>query len=132
MSDQGISVDAVQKQPIEKAWENYEKRCNSKEVLDSTELYRHFDEYGRLLYVGVSLRSLQRLLQHREKCEWFDLIHSITIERWPTRELALIAEKQAIRNEHPYFNKRGSLMKRKWEPLTRKRSAKAPATNPTP
>src|SRR5438067_656371 len=38
-----------------------------------TQLYRHFDADGTLLYVGISLSALQRLRGHRA-AEWIDRI----------------------------------------------------------
>ena len=69
-----------------------------------TNLYRHFDENGALLYVGISLSAVQRLKQH-EKSGWFEEIASVTIESFDTRELALLAEKEAIEQEFPMYNK---------------------------
>jgi hypothetical protein len=37
-----------------------------------TELYRHYDAEGNLLYVGISLNSVVRLTQHRQASGWFD------------------------------------------------------------
>jgi predicted DNA-binding transcriptional regulator AlpA len=69
-----------------------------------TELYRHFDQAGRLLYVGVSLRSTVRLMAHMNRAQWADLIAIITIERFPTREAAMRAERAAIQAEKPAHN----------------------------
>lgn len=69
-----------------------------------TELYRHYDRNGRLLYVGVSLSTVARLAGHRECSHWFDQITNVTIERFATREIALIAEQIAIWLEKPAFN----------------------------
>lgn len=77
-------------------------------LANSSELYRHYDSYGRLLYVGVSLSSLGRLADHRSTCSWFKLIKAITIDRYPTRALALAAETAAIKTERPYFNRKHS------------------------
>ena len=76
-----------------------------------TNLYRHFDENGALLYVGISLSAVQRLKQH-EKSGWFEDIATVTIESFDTRELALIAESKAIRQERPIHNKLLSTIKR--------------------
>lgn len=70
----------------------------------STQLYRHFDEKGRLLYVGISLSAVKRLSQHSDKATWFFDIAKVTIESFPTREAALAAEKLAIRTERPVHN----------------------------
>lgn len=69
-----------------------------------TELYRHFDSEGRLLYVGISLSVLHRLRAHRRISPWFSQVTNITIERFETRDLALAAEKVAIKTERPKFN----------------------------
>ena len=69
-----------------------------------TELYRHFDSKDNLLYVGISFSSIYRLAGHKHKSSWFNSINKIEIERHATRELALIAEKAAIKNESPLFN----------------------------
>lgn len=72
-----------------------------------TELYRHFDASGRLLYVGISLSTAHRMGQHRNTSEWSHRVRTITIEHFPTREAALDAETEAIRTERPAFNKMG-------------------------
>lgn len=71
---------------------------------DRTELYRHYDAAGRLLYVGISLDATVRLQGHRVK-SWFDLVSFITIERFSTRTEALTAERDAILKEEPEFNR---------------------------
>ena len=68
------------------------------------EMYRHFDKNGKLLYVGVSYTTFERLMQHRAASDWFDRIVRIEIERFPTREAALWAEEIAIKEEKPLFN----------------------------
>lgn len=70
-----------------------------------TELYRHYDELDRLLYVGVSSSALVRFLSgHRSNATWADRTVKITIERFPTREEALGAEQVAIKTEGPIHN----------------------------
>lgn len=69
-----------------------------------TELYRHFDKDGGLLYVGISLSAVARLVQHKKTAGWADLIATITIEVFPTREEALMAEGVAILRERPRYN----------------------------
>ena len=69
-----------------------------------TDLYRHFDSNGTLLYIGISLSTLNRLGQHKDNSHWFNSISNITIEKFNTREEALLAEKDSIINEKPYYN----------------------------
>lgn len=71
---------------------------------EKTELYRHFDTDGRLLYVGVSLSTVARLSSHMCESKWSGQIASITIERFPTRQEALAAEAAAIKLERPAHN----------------------------
>jgi predicted GIY-YIG superfamily endonuclease len=68
-----------------------------------TALYRHFDEQGELLYVGVSLHVIRRLIEHRAS-EWSQDIARIEIEYHPSRKAALKAETAAIAKERPKFN----------------------------
>lgn len=68
-------------------------------------VYRHFDKDGNLLYVGMSMNPFKRLGGHRFESIWFDRIVKITIERYPTKWDAITAERRAIRNENPQFNK---------------------------
>jgi len=69
-----------------------------------TELYRHYDEAGELLYVGISLSTIYRLAQHKHNSKWFSKIATIKISRYPTREAALKAERSAIKSEKPKHN----------------------------
>jgi hypothetical protein len=67
-------------------------------------LYRHFDASGTLLYVGVSLHVVVRLIGHRDTAHWFSQLARIEVEHYPTREAALVAEAEAIRTEKPRYN----------------------------
>lgn len=74
-------------------------------MTDETCLYRAFDRKGALLYVGISLRVLSRLQQHRSTSEWFNDMAHLTVERHPTRSAAFTAERKAILSEAPKFNR---------------------------
>lgn len=67
-------------------------------------LYRHFDANDTLLYVGVSLSTINRLGQHKDHSHWFDSIAKVTIENFDSREASLEAETQAILKEKPAHN----------------------------
>lgn len=75
---------------------------------DKCQLYRHFDKDDILLYVGISLSTVNRLSQHREVSPWFDQITRVTIEHYQSRQEALAMERQAIKNEKPKFNLRNN------------------------
>jgi len=66
-------------------------------------LYRHFDEQGNVLYIGVSICVVARLYGHK-KASWVHLISRIEVERFETRELALIEGTNAILKEQPIYN----------------------------
>lgn len=77
----------------------------SSEIAETkTALYRHFDEDGELLYVGISLNTIARLSQHQRHSEWFGLIARVEIQWFDNRQLAESAERQAILVERPRFN----------------------------
>lgn len=71
---------------------------------EKTQLYRHFDAAGELLYVGISISVMNRTAQHRSQSHWFDQIASISVEHFDTRREAEIAEAIAIREERPRHN----------------------------
>jgi hypothetical protein len=70
---------------------------------------RHFDNDGRLLYVGISLSVLQRLSTHKSTSLWFDKITRIEIERLPNREYAEATELEAILSKKPLYNIAGKV-----------------------
>lgn len=74
----------------------------------NAQLYRHFDDEGRLLYVGVSMMAVYRTVQHRRNSHWFREVCTITIEHFATRAEALTAEALAIRTEKPLHNIMGA------------------------
>lgn len=72
--------------------------------MSETQLYRHFNERGDLLYVGISLSAINRLGQHADHAAWFKTISKVTIESFATRNEALDAERNAIHKENPKHN----------------------------
>jgi hypothetical protein len=75
-------------------------------VSDNTELYRHFDINGSLLYIGISTSTMVRLASgHKGYSAWYYDIVAVTIEHFKTREKATMAEKAAIIAEEPIHNK---------------------------
>lgn len=67
-------------------------------------LYRHFNKDDDLLYVGISLSAMTRLLQHQSCAAWFDEIVTVRIERFATRAEVRAAEALAIATERPRHN----------------------------
>ena len=69
-----------------------------------TELYRHFDEGERLLYVGISFGAYHRYQAHLRQSHWANSVARIEIERFPNRKAAQKAETVAIKTEMPLHN----------------------------
>ena len=69
-----------------------------------TDLYRHFDVYGKLLYVGISLSAYERHRAHRRTSDWAHDSVKMTIERFASRTAAERAEREAIARERPLWN----------------------------
>lgn len=73
-----------------------------------TALYRHFDRFGRLLYVGISNDPDQRFTLHAYTSKWHPHSARRDLEWFDTRQEALASEREAIRAERPMFNLVGS------------------------
>jgi excinuclease UvrABC nuclease subunit len=67
-------------------------------------LYRMFDSSGKLLYVGATGKSLQRVAAHSGK-PWASEIASITFQKFASKYELLNAEKVAVQVESPIYNK---------------------------
>jgi predicted GIY-YIG superfamily endonuclease len=74
-------------------------------VKEKHTLYRFFDRSKSLLYVGISCSALRRFLEHKSEKSWWSEISHSTLEHFETRQEALDAERAAIRNEKPKYNK---------------------------
>ena len=70
-----------------------------------TSLYRHYNDKGILLYVGIADDHHIRFQSHLKFSEWKDRISSVKIEKYPTRKAAADAEIVAIKSEHPLYNR---------------------------
>lgn len=69
-----------------------------------TTVYRLYDAARVLLYVGIGGNPGRRFQQHRGNKTWWGDVASATLEHHPTREAALNAEADAIRDENPRHN----------------------------
>ena len=67
-------------------------------------VYRAFDSYGLLLYIGCSLDVTKRLMVHRREAAWFPYAETVGIWGPHRRSEAMRLEREAIETEHPYFN----------------------------
>lgn len=68
------------------------------------ELYRFYGTQGELLYVGITGSVQQRTSKHRVTQPWWDLVATMTVQRFETRAESVLAERVAIRDEDPIFN----------------------------
>lgn len=73
-----------------------------------TVLYRAYDADSRLLYIGISGDPVSRWHQHSRKALWWPQASWIDYCGYPTEYDALDAERHAIRDEQPLFNKRSA------------------------
>ena len=95
-----------------------------------TQLYRHFDKDGTLLYVGVTASPLIRQSDHCGTSKWGREIATITVEHFDNRRAALAAEWTAIQAEKPRHNIVGR--KGAWrEPRDEEEGAALLASRPT-
>ena len=70
-----------------------------------TALYRHYDEAGVLLYVGIADKPAMRAEQHKGRSKWWRFVAATTTEWLQSRAAAEAAERDAIAAEAPVFNK---------------------------
>lgn len=85
---------------------------------EPTTLYRAYDINGQLLYVGVAKNWGRRWAQHSERAPWYGTVARLRIELLPDRESALAAELEAIVNEQPIHNVRGTKSITRSKPVT--------------
>ena len=71
-------------------------------------LYRAYDESGQLLYVGISGKWSERLHQHERTSDWMTQTDYVKIERFETRAEVSRAEKRAVEQERPKYNRQYS------------------------
>jgi excinuclease UvrABC nuclease subunit len=69
-----------------------------------TAIYRAFSPDGSLLYVGIAKNWGARWAQHAQCSPFFGGVARLDVRYMPTREEALVAEAEAIRNERPIWN----------------------------
>ncbi|MFJ4288004.1 GIY-YIG nuclease family protein [Paenarthrobacter nicotinovorans] len=71
-------------------------------------MYRIYSEADeRLLYIGITIDLNSRMNQHRKdkiKGQWYKVAGRISVELYPTRAAACIAEFRAIHAERPAHN----------------------------
>lgn len=71
---------------------------------EPTALYRLYDVAGHLLYIGISKDPEARFKQHVQNQNWWHLVARKDIAWLASREAALNAESEAVREEKPRFD----------------------------
>lgn len=69
----------------------------------ATSLYRFFDAQGVLLYVGATSNPFRRLAEHSTTRD-VTQVATVTLQWFPDRREAVLAEDEAIVSERPLWN----------------------------
>lgn len=77
-------------------------------VWPATVLYRARSKDGSLLYIGITGRPIERWRAHSRRAPWWSRTSFIDFETHPSNDAALEAERHAIRDERPPFNRRSA------------------------
>lgn len=72
--------------------------------VDPVAMYKHVDEKGELLYIGISNDPVRRWHQHRETSLWAPFTTHIYLVWYRSRAEAQRAEAENIRRQAPVFN----------------------------
>lgn len=68
-------------------------------------VYRFYDADLKPLYIGITHGGMERWDQHRKRSEWWPLAEYVAVSFYESHDAVKIAEKVAIRQEQPRFNK---------------------------
>lgn len=71
-----------------------------------TSVYRYYDQYDILIYVGVTSRGVARNREHNLDKDWWPFVARQEVDHLATRELALRHEAELIQQFRPPFNTR--------------------------
>lgn len=75
----------------------------------ATSVYRYYDDFGILIYVGITRQGMGRNVQHNHKADWWGYVSSQEVEHYPNRQQAAEREKALIRRYRPPFNKQHNI-----------------------
>jgi len=67
-------------------------------------VYRYYDVRQHPVYIGVTDSYIVRQMAHERSSRWWPEVASVRLERFATYHEALVAERRAIRAEHPVHN----------------------------
>lgn len=67
-------------------------------------VYRFYGADRELLYIGITINPPARFTRHQAGKSWWDDVVRIALEQHPSRESALLAEREYIITERPRHN----------------------------
>jgi predicted GIY-YIG superfamily endonuclease len=73
-------------------------------ITTATSVYRYYDKFNILVYVGVTSQRSARNQQHNRDKPWWEFVDRQEIDHYPTRSQALAAEQALIEKFTPPFN----------------------------
>lgn len=86
-------------------WSDRIEARNERHEVTPHFVYRAFDSYGLLLYIGCTLDVVKRMSQHRSQSQWHRYAETIAIAGpYDTKSEARRIEREAIDTEAAYFN----------------------------
>lgn len=70
----------------------------------ATSVYRYYDEYDVLIYVGITSRGAKRNAEHYKSKAWWPMVVRQEVEHYSTRDEAAAREVTLIRQHQPPYN----------------------------
>jgi hypothetical protein len=72
---------------------------------EPTSLYKYFDQFGVLIYIGITANGILRNRQHNSDKAWWPYVTRQEVEHLPSRDAALERERDLIEAFMPPFNR---------------------------
>lgn len=79
-------------------------RASTDSTGQQTSVYLYYDEFGMLIYVGITGRGARRNFEHNATKDWWPFVARQEVEHYPTRGQALARERALIRDNAAPFN----------------------------
>lgn len=70
----------------------------------ATSVYRYYDSYGVLIYVGITARGSVRNVEHNLSKPWWPYVAQQAVDHFGSRDLARVREVELIESHWPPFN----------------------------
>lgn len=69
-----------------------------------TSVYRYYDQFGVLIYVGITSRGVTRNREHNRDKAWWTYVARQEVDHLPDRAAALSHERRLIEDHRPPYN----------------------------